>query len=364
MRWRSAACAAAPLWAALALTPLARPAAPLPSELSENPRAIASAFSDNSVRGEKPPAGSAIDRRITDPRVTESSGLAASLLHPGVLWTHNDSGDDPRIFAIAPDGSTAATYTLPGAPARDWEAISSGRDADGRAVLWIADIGDNLGVWRSIRVLRVREPEVLRGGALEWTRYDLVFADGSRNAEALLADPATGRLYVASKETSGAGLYAAPSPLVAGSRNTLRRIGDVPSVITDGAFTADGGRVALVDYVYAWVYRWTGEGLAPDPQRILLPARGQGESVAWTDDGSALLVGSEGVRSPIWRVPVGEASTSPTASADPTASAEPSAQPSGEQGEGDGGQPPLWLWAAGALVAVVVGAVAARSHRR
>jgi hypothetical protein len=219
-------------------------------------------------------------------------------------------------------------------------------------------------VWRSVRVLQVREPEVLRDGRLEWEQYDLVFADGPRNAEALLADPATGRLYVASKETLGAGLYAAPTPLVAGSRNTLRRVGDVPSVITDGAFSADGGRVALVDYVYAWVYRWTGEGLAPEPQRILLPARGQGESVAWTDDGSALLVGSEGVRSAIWRVPVREPSASPSATTGVDPSAEPSAQPSAESPQDDGGQPPLWLWAAGAVVAVVAGAVAVRSHRR
>ena len=361
MRWPSAV--AVGLLAAVA-------AAPHP-ELSEVQRSIARQTSDNSVRGvrgEKPPEGTVVDRRIADPRITESSGLAASLLHPGVLWTHNDSGDDPRIFAIAPDGSTAATYTLPDAPARDWEAISGGRDADGRPVLWIGDIGDNLGVWRSVRVLQVREPEVLRDGALEWTQYDLAYPDGSRNAEALLADPATGRLLVASKETSGAGLYVAPAPLVAGSRNTLRRVGDVPSVITDGAFTADGSRVALVDYVYAWVYRWTGDGLAPDPERILLPARGQGESVAWADDGSALLVGSEGVRSAILRVPVREPSAAPSPTPSPTdgaaPSAEPSAQPSDEPGDGSGGQPPLWLWAAGALVTFVAGAVAVRSHRR
>ena len=42
---------------------------------------------------------------IKDSRITESSGLAASLLHPGVLWTHNDSGNPPRIYAIDPDGS-------------------------------------------------------------------------------------------------------------------------------------------------------------------------------------------------------------------------------------------------------------------
>ena len=34
-----------------------------------------------------------------DPRVGESSGVAASPAHPGVFWTVNDSGNDPVLFA-------------------------------------------------------------------------------------------------------------------------------------------------------------------------------------------------------------------------------------------------------------------------
>lgn len=34
------------------------------------------------------------DFTIKDPRITESSGLAASRAHPGVYWTHNDQ-DSP-----------------------------------------------------------------------------------------------------------------------------------------------------------------------------------------------------------------------------------------------------------------------------
>jgi len=33
------------------------------------------------------------------PRVRESSGVAASRAHAGVLWTHNDSGDDAYVYA-------------------------------------------------------------------------------------------------------------------------------------------------------------------------------------------------------------------------------------------------------------------------
>ncbi len=36
----------------------------------------------------------ALTGTLHSPRVKESSGIAASRAHPGVLWTHNDSGDD------------------------------------------------------------------------------------------------------------------------------------------------------------------------------------------------------------------------------------------------------------------------------
>jgi hypothetical protein len=36
---------------------------------------------------------------VRDPRVTESSGLTASPLHPRVFHAHNDSGDAARVFA-------------------------------------------------------------------------------------------------------------------------------------------------------------------------------------------------------------------------------------------------------------------------
>src|SRR6266542_2444324 len=52
---------------------------------------------------------------IKDPRITESSGLAASHLHPGVYWTHNDSADGAYLYAVdSGTGKTVATVTMTG----------------------------------------------------------------------------------------------------------------------------------------------------------------------------------------------------------------------------------------------------------
>src|SRR4029453_18052009 len=64
---------------------------------------------------------------VTSTSVTEASGLANSGNNPGIYWTHNDSGDSARFFAV--DGSTggvAAAYELVGASAVDWEDMALG----------------------------------------------------------------------------------------------------------------------------------------------------------------------------------------------------------------------------------------------
>ncbi len=211
---------------------------------------------------------------IRDPRVTESSGLAASVLHPGVLYTHNDSGDAPRVFAIGPDGGVLAVLTLGGASARDWEAMAAGRDDAGRPALFVGDIGDNLhGAWPSVSVYRVPEPSTLRR---------------------------TNRLYVATKEDGGGGLYRAPARLRTDRVNVLHRVASVPPTITDGAFSPDGRTFVLRGYLDAHVYSAPGREVAS----LDLPLQFQGESITYTRDGKDVLVGSEGAGSEVWRVPL------------------------------------------------------------
>ena len=237
--------------------------------------------------------------RIADPRVAESSGLAASARHAGILWTHNDSGDFARIYAIGPDGRTRAVIRLAGQRPRDWEAIAAGP----AGTLWIGDIGDNSGRRTAgILVHRIEEPARLVDQTARVTSYRLRYPDGPHDAEALLVDPRSGQLLVATKSVlSRGGLYRAPLPLrpVTAGPNDLRRIGTVPRLITDGTFLRDG-RFVLRDYGFAYVYA--------DPTsleaRVPLPSSAQGESVTATADGRALLVGSEGANSPVWSVPL------------------------------------------------------------
>ena len=47
-----------------------------------------------------PPPIRVVDMGPIPREVRESSGLAVSRAYPGVFWTHNDSGDRPRLYAL------------------------------------------------------------------------------------------------------------------------------------------------------------------------------------------------------------------------------------------------------------------------
>ena len=137
-------------------------------------------------------------------------------------------------------GRTVALLHLRGARARDWEALAPGKDADGKPLLWVGDLGDNRSTWPSVRVYRIAEPSQLGEQDVAWTAYDLRFPDGSRDAETLLVDPADQRLYVVSKRVDGAAVYEAPAHLRTDRVNVLTRVASAPSVVTDGSFSPDG----------------------------------------------------------------------------------------------------------------------------
>src|SRR2546422_11455931 len=63
------------------------------------------------------------------PRLIESSGVAVSHAYPGVLWTHNDSGDGPYLYATDLRGTDRGALLVPGAQAIDWEDIGLGGPA-------------------------------------------------------------------------------------------------------------------------------------------------------------------------------------------------------------------------------------------
>jgi hypothetical protein len=192
---------------------------------------------------------------------------------------------------------------LRGVRARDWEDIERGP----RRTLWLADIGDNRST-RNLGVLVHEVPEPTGPSAtLAAVSYRLRYEDGPHDAEALLISPRTGRLLVVTKSLAGGDVYQAPAALGAGAVNVLRRVGhvDVPEV-TAGDVSPDGTRVVLRNYTAAYEWDVRGDDVAAAlrarPARIALPGQPQGEAITYSRDGAALLISSEGVGQPVYRL--------------------------------------------------------------
>ncbi|MFI7134475.1 hypothetical protein ACIBQ1_53035 [Nonomuraea sp. NPDC050153] len=252
-----------------------------------------------------------------DPKITESSGLAVSPTHKGIYYTHNDSAASPTFYAVDGKGRTRATFQVQGAQARDWEAMAATKDpATGQATLWFADIGDNLnGAWPDISIYRVVEPQTLKDATLPATRYRFRYADGGRNAEGIMINPRTGRLYVVSKEFAGS-VYAAPKKLRTDKTNVLRKVAVAPLMATDAAYAPDGSSYVVRTYFSATIYSSSGKMIT----RVSMPELKQAESIAYTADGKSLLTGSEGAQSPVYRVTI-PAAARPATTPSPTSAA-------------------------------------------
>jgi hypothetical protein len=230
--------------------------------------------------------------RFSDDRFVEISGITRSQVHANVLWLHNDSSYGPYIYAVdATDCTTLARIEIDGIEARDLEDIASGVDPAGRPVLWLGDIGDNRDSWPFVWIHRIREPAELVDQVVRARTYRFTYPDGSHDAEALLADPTSQQLWVATKKLARGTIYALPDPLRPKRLNTATPLGQVGGLVTGGAVAPDGNRYVLRDYVNAIIY----EGLPPGNEvaRIDLPVQFQGEAITWTADGSALLIASE-----------------------------------------------------------------------
>ena len=260
---------------------------------------------------------------LDDPAITESSGLAVSTLDAARLWTHNDSGDRARIFALAaPKNGTCATagiLNLRGVDAFDAEDLAPGPNH----TLWLGDIGDNIGQRKRIVVDRVTEPAQVTGEtSVDAQRFRFAYPDEPHDAEALLVSPRTGQMVVVTKgSTSKPRIYAAegrpaattaPAPadvrrLVSGGELNAPESGGTFEAITGGAVSPDGRVIVLRTYLDAYIYTVPGDDLVAalrsTPRQIHLPVQPQGESVAFAADGQSILLSTEGAGTAILRLP-------------------------------------------------------------
>ncbi len=259
------------------------------------------------------PASSRGRVKVAD--IAEASGLAASARNPGVLWLHNDSGDQPRVFAISDKAALLGVFTLQGAQAEDWEdmALGPGPQA-GAAYLYLGDIGDNPATRARITVYRVAEPAVSatqRPTQVTLTGVQalpLVYPDGAHNAEALMVDPQSGDLYIVTKTGAApAGIYVSRAPQQVGVQRTLSKVGTVSpgENVTGGDISGDGAEVLLRTYTRALLWhrapgQGLGQALAGTPCKVPAALEPQGEAIAFAPGGGDYYTFSEWQNQPLY----------------------------------------------------------------
>ena len=254
--------------------------------------------------------------RFASPRVIESSGVAVSRAHPGILWTHNDSGDGPYLYATDLRGSDLGFLLVPGATAVDWEDMTLGPcPTRAGSCVYLGDTGDNAEQRPSVTVYAVPEPDPPSGPAdtLRTTAAPAVlrlrYPDGAHDVEAIYVSPRDSSLYFVSKGRSGTiGLYrvgrtqwkGSPENVVTAERVQGLDIVPDPGAgrwVTGAGISPDGQLVAIRTYGEIYVYH-AGDGgqltrARPRPCNLAgLDEPGGGEAIDFLDD-SALVLTSE-----------------------------------------------------------------------
>jgi hypothetical protein len=252
---------------------------------------------------------------IRDARITESSGLARDT-KLDLYWTVNDSDEEGTAYGVDGDGNVKGIVGFRAQP-QDVEAVAmSGRR------LYLADIGDNRAKRDTVTVYVLNDPEP-DNRTVSYRSYDFRYPDGAHDAETLLVRD--GRLYLVTKELGG-GIYRAPKDPSRSEVNKLARVGDAPAFVTDGVFLPGGDRIALRTYVSVEVLDADSYATVA---RAEAPYVKQGESISLALEGSSLLLGSEGRRSPVVQmaIPTSMADT-PSAGSAPPPSSTPTPTPS------------------------------------
>lgn len=241
---------------------------------------------------------------LSDKQINEASGLVQSLNNPGRFWTHNDSGDQPRLFLIDSTGTWQATVHLKHAINRDWEEVATGPGpVAGVNYLYAGDIGDNDAVYPSKKIYRVPEPVIPVGvrdtTVTEGDSIEFVMDDGKRDTEAFLVDPATKDIYVFSKREKKISLYVLKYPQQTSGIDTARFVLQMQHrQVTAADITPDGNEVLVK--TYDSIFYWHKEGAETTAQMlarkpVVLPyvPEPQGEAIAFDHYGLGYYTVSE-----------------------------------------------------------------------
>jgi hypothetical protein len=242
---------------------------------------------------------------VTDKKLKEASGLAASANNPGMLWTHNDSGNGAAVFLIDKKLDVKLTCKLGKVKNRDWEDITVGPGPEpGKSYIYVADIGDNAARYPYKMIYRFEEP-VLDPAKSEMTitKFDTITfqLEGEvKDTEALMINPQNKNIYIISKREDPVYLYELAYPHSTKDTLTASNLTALPySHIVAADFSADGREVIMKNYknVYYWKVdnRPLAEVMKGRPYILIYKEEPQGEAVTFARDGAGYFTISEKV---------------------------------------------------------------------
>jgi hypothetical protein len=208
---------------------------------------------------------------ISNSEISESSGVAMSLRYPGWLWTHNDSGDLPRLFLFA--GSTIAetesdnirTAFIAKQSNQDWEDLCMGDDG----YLYVGSFGNNEKKREVATLLRLKEPEFQKSNVLvEAERIDFKYRNPisdhrrsyvRKDCEALCQWDDGLLLFTKRLVAEESDVYLLPDVIGYPAKREpldalfLKRLNGIRGV-TGAASWNRGDKVALLTYWSIWVF--------------------------------------------------------------------------------------------------------------
>lgn len=235
-------------------------------------------------------------------RVSESSGVARSRAYPNVLWTHNDSGNEARLFAVDTTGAIVREFDVRGARNVDWEDIALGPCPEQvvETCIYIADTGDNSERRNDVDLYIFPEPDP-RGdeSSVRARRVQLEYENGSHDVEGVAVSP-DGDVWLVSKGRSGrVFLYVIRRPSLLDDRVDVALLQVLPIVpsrrigrwITAAAVSPDGKKLAIRTYTEIYLFELATGGVNPNNATScwIGAAEPQGEAIDWFDNGDLVL---------------------------------------------------------------------------
>lgn len=209
---------------------------------------------------------------INNKQLNESSGLACSGRDKNIIWSHNDSGHMPIIYALDTKGNTLQTFHLADTQSNDWEDMDAFQYR-GKHHLLIADTGDNLRFRWDYQIIVIEEPEVNSGpdrkthSAISPLRSFIFRYENAQSydVEAVAVDSVHEKIYLLTKRTAHAYLFELPlNPEENGQLPVALKVAEFNEIVNPTALDISADGKILSINTYARIHRFYRE---PDANR-------------------------------------------------------------------------------------------------